>query len=119
MHRFAAGTPSSKKGEKELLGKEKTYCLYYTKEGKTDKQNITISSYARDIANEVFIRLSDEEFMAKVHERMTLEEKEMMESKSDNPSLMTNKEKNANESKETINVLAMGNAAHMPSIGAT
>ena len=119
MHRFAAGIPSSKKGEKELLGKEKTYRLYYTKEGKTDKLNITISSYARDIANEVFIRLSDEEFMTKVHERMALEEKEKMESKTENPSPMRNVEENVDKSNETINVLTMGNAAHMPSIGAT
>ena len=36
--------------------------LCYTKEGKTDKHNITISSYARDIANEavLYCRCSSE-----------------------------------------------------------
>ena len=95
------------------MGKEKTYHLYYTKEGKTDKQNITINSYARDIANEVFIRLSDESFMAKVHERMEMEEKGKTKESSGMVNTITD------ENKEMINVMVMNNAGCNPSIGAT
>ena len=87
--------------------------LYYTKEGKIDKQNITISSYARDIANEVFIRLNDESFMTKVHERMEMEEKEKTKESSEMVDTITD------ENKEMINVMVMNNAVCNPSIGAT
>lgn len=100
------------------MRKPKSYHIYYSKEEKTNNQKITIGSYARDIANEVFIRMSDEAFMQKVHERMAMEEKGKAEQKSILPSSADFMDSDCS-TKGTINVTALGSPPNTSSIGAS
>ncbi len=100
------------------MRKPKSYHIYYSKEEKTNNQKITIGSYARDIANDVFIRMSDEEFMAKVHERMAMEEKDKAEQKRILPSSADFMDSDCS-TKGTINVTALGSPPNSASIGAS
>ncbi len=118
MHRFAAGKPGSIERRISIISKQKTYRIFYEKEEKEGAERITVSSYARDIANEVFIRLSDSEFMAKVQERIGLEEKAKVDKTSETKTAYKSK-KESDGYKEIMKTMPIGNTTNPTSMGAT